>query len=585
MNNPLVAERQDSTKDYTGIGPIEAAEDLRQAFANGTWVDQGLALAGGGLEALSFVLDPFGSLIAAAVSWIIEHIGPLRQALNWLAGDADQIAAYAQTWNNVSQAVSRANETLVAEVNRGAAGWTGASADAYRASIAGQSRHIAAAASCSGTIGLVVEVSGVLVGTVRGLVRDLIAECVATLVARIPLWLAEEAVTLGFATPHVVASAVAIIAKWVAKIADKVTLLLRSIARLRPLLSRLDEVWELIKRGLKALRKAPDGPGAPKPPDPVKKPGNTDVKPKGGDTGDTSTSGTQGGNNPPVSRPPETHGGDTGGNTNTSGTGTNGGNPPVSKPPQTHGGDTGGTGGNTNTSGTTGGTVDTPPKPQGGDTHTSGSGTGTTNPPTDGSGGGSNKPPGDTNPPPTPGDPDPHPLGRRPTDLTQPHPELTKAEKAALDKHLKELEAKNAERFQDTARDPDHKGKVRPGSKDEARVAFDLEERGYGPFERPKDAAGNLQSGRGDWVDSSGQHWDMKGINSDWPPDVPDHVRNSRPYTDAYNEQWFRETVQGQFGKGRNVILDTRNASAADIANVKAIVDKEGWGARVIFYP
>ncbi|WP_433269622.1 hypothetical protein ACQPZF_07475 [Actinosynnema sp. CS-041913] len=525
MTNRLVAERQDSTKDYTGVGAIEAAVDLHEAFRNGSWVDQGLALAGGGLEALSFVLDPFGTLVSYAVSWLIEHIGPLRDALNWLAGDADQIAAYSQTWNNVAQAVTRANEDLVAEVNGGTGGWTGASADAYRASITSQSRHITAAASCSGIIGQVVEVSGVLVGTVRGLVRELIAECVATLVARIPQWLAEEAVTLGFATPHVVASAVAIIAKWVAKIADKLNLLMRSIARLRPLLSRLDEIWELIKRGLKALRKAGDAPDAPKPPDPVKKPGNTDVKPQGGDTG-----------------------------------------------------------GNTTTSGTSGGNVDTPPRTQGGDTHTSGSGT-ANNPPTDGNGGGSNKPPGDNNPPPTPDDPNPHPLNRRPTDLAQPHPELTAAEKAALDKHLKELEGKNAERFQDTSRDPDHSGKVRPGSKDEARVAFDLEERGFGPFERPKDANGNLLPGQGDWVDAKGQHWDMKGVNSDWPPDVPEHVRNSRPYTDAYTEQWFRDTVQGQFDKGRNVIVDTRNASAADIANVKSIVDKEGWGARIIFYP
>ncbi|RKT53055.1 hypothetical protein [Saccharothrix australiensis] len=559
MTNPLVAERQDSTQAHTGIGAIEAAVDLRQAFSGGSWVDQGLALAGGGLESLSFVLDPFGTLISYAVSWLIEHIGPLRRALDWLAGDADQVAAYARTWQNVSQAVTRAGESLVAEVNQGTAGWTGASADAYRAAVTSQSRHITAAATCAGNVGLVVEVSGVLVGTVRGLVRELIAECVATLVARIPQWLAEEAVTLGFATPHVVAAAVSIIAKWVARIAEKITLLLRSIARLRPLLSRLDEVWELIKRGLKALRGA-DGPGgAPKTPDPVKKPGNPDVTPRGGGTGNGDP-GPRGGE-PPVSRPPETPG-----------TTASGGVTDTPTRPQG--------GGTTTTSGTTGGTVDAPARSHG----DSGSGTGSP-PPADGSGGGSNKPPGDRNPPPTPGEPDPHPLNRRPTDPAQPHPELTAAERAALDGHLRELEAKNAERFAETSRDPDHNGKARPGSKDEARVAFDLEERGYGPFERPKDANGNLLPGKGDWVDAKGQHWDMKGVHSDWPPEVPDHVKAGKTYEHAYTEQWFRDTVQGQFDKGRNVIVDTRNASAADIANLKSVVDKEGWGARIIFYP
>lgn len=544
MNNPLVAPREDSTKSYTGIGIVESAVDLYNGVQSGSWVEGGLGLAGAGLEALSFVLDPFGSLIASAVSWLIEHIGPLRQALNWLAGDSDQIAAYAKTWQNVSQAVNRAGGDLTAETTRGTAGWTGPAADAYRTSVTNQAQHITAAANCAGIISSVVEVSGVLVGTVRGLVRDLIAECVATLVARIPQWLAEEAVTLGFATPHVVAAATSIIAKWVAKIGDKITLLLRSIAKLRPLLSRLDELWDLIKRGLKALRKAPDAPNAPHAPDPVKKPGNTDVKPKG--TTDAPT----------------------GGNTNTSGA-------PVSQPPQT--------GGTTHTSGVDNPHVDTPPvkptdpPPPSGGNH----------PPTDGSGGGSGKPPGDNNPPPppTPGG-DPHPaLPRRPTDLTQPHPELTAAEKAALDKHLKELEAKNPERFDDVARDPDHNGKVRPGSKDEARVMLDLEERGHGPFDRPKDANGALIPGKGDFVDGKGQAWDMKGAHSDWPPDVPEKVRNSGPFKDAYTEQWFRDTVQGQFDKGRNVIMDTRNASAADIENMKSIVAKEGWGGRIIWYP
>ncbi|GAA1335265.1 WXG100 family type VII secretion target [Saccharothrix algeriensis] len=566
MSNPLVAPRQDSTQDHTGIGPVEAAVELRRAFADGTWVDQGLALAGGGLEALSFVLDPLGSLVAYGVSWIIEHIGPLRDALNWLAGDADQVAAYAQTWKNVAQAVTRAGETYAAEVDQGTAGWTGSAADAYRASAGARSRHLTAAATCADTVGLIVEVAGVLVGTVRSLVRELIAQCVATLFARLPQWLAEEAVTFGFATPHVVSAALAVIADWVAKIADKLRLLMRSIARLRPLLSRLDEVWDLIKRGLKQLSKAGGPGGAPKAPDPVKRPGNTDVKPQGDTGGDAGTGGTRGGD-PPASRPPQPQGGDTGG--------TQGGAPPVAEPPETRGG-------TTTTSGTTGGAVDAPTGP-GGDTRPPG---GSTTPPPDGggTGGGSGRPPGGDKPP-TPDDGDPHPLKRRPTDPSQPHPELTPAEKAALDKHLKELEARHAERFQDTSRDPDHNGKVRFASQEEARIALDLEERGYGPFERPKDADGKLLPKLGDWVDAHGQQWDVKGIHSDWPPHTPDHVKESGPFRNGYTEKWFRDTIQDQFADGRNVILDTRNASAADIANLKSVVDKEGWGARIIFYP
>jgi uncharacterized protein YukE len=549
VNNPLVAERQDSTTGYTGVGIVESAVDLYHGVENGSWVEGGLGLVGTGLEMLSLVLDPLGTLLQYAVSWIIEHVGPLRDALNWLAGDADQIAAYAQTWQNVSEAVSRAKEDFTSEVANGTAGWSGATADAYRKTAATQAEHITAASSCSGTIGTVVQVVGVLVGTVRGIVRDLVAECVATLIARIPQWLAEEAVTLGFATPHVVAAAVTIIAKWVNKISDIITKLVRSVAKLRPLMTRLTEIWEAIKKGLRGLRKTT--PNAPHsgPPNPVKPHTTPDVNPHGGTT-------------TPSSPPPTTHGGD-----------------PVSTPPQTHGGDTGGT---TTTSGTHGGQTTAPPTTHGGDTggttHTSGGGG---EPPSNGGNGGSGKPPHDGDPTPSAPSPGDHPaLPRRPKDLAEPHPELTPAERQALDQHHSDLEAKNPEKFSETNGDPDHNGKVRKHSEDEARIALDLQERGDfdSGYHRP------TGPGQGDFITGDGTHWDMKSVHSDWPPGVPDDVR-ARPYPNGYNEADFRATVTDQFGKGRNVVLDTRNASDAHIADMVRIVKEEGWGGRIIWYP
>jgi hypothetical protein len=59
------------------------------------------------------------------VAWIIEHVKPLSQALDWLAGDPGQIAGHAQTWRNVASslrdsaaAVDRAVRWDVSEVGR-----------------------------------------------------------------------------------------------------------------------------------------------------------------------------------------------------------------------------------------------------------------------------------------------------------------------------------------------------------------------------------------------------------------------------------------------------------------------------------
>lgn len=258
--NPLVAPRQDSTTAISGIGIAESAVDLYHGISSGSWSEIAIGGAGAVLETVGLVIDPIGSLVSAGISWLIEHVKPLTDALDWLAGDPDTIASYAATWHNVAGAVTNANQSFSTAVTDQSAQWTGAAADAYRTAATRQSEHLAATATAADTIGSVTEIVGVLVGVVRELVRDLVADCIATLVARVPQWLAEAGLTLGLATPHIVASAVALISRWVRRVADVIQKLIRSIDNLTPLLRRLDELWETLRVG---FRRAPGGPDAP----------------------------------------------------------------------------------------------------------------------------------------------------------------------------------------------------------------------------------------------------------------------------------------------------------------------------------
>ncbi|SHG10732.1 DUF6531 domain-containing protein [Streptoalloteichus hindustanus] len=299
-DNPLVAQRKDSTTAITGIGIAESAADVYNGVESKSWLEAGLGAAGVGLEALSLALDPVGTLLQYAVSWLMEHVKPLSDALDWLAGDADQIAAYAQTWKNVAQATGQVAQDYAAEVAKGTAGWAGAAADAYRAAARRHGEQITAAGTAADTIGTVVEVVGVLVGAVREIVRDLVSECVATLIARIPQWIAEIGGTLGIATPHVVASAASLIAKWVNRIKDFIKKLVRSLEKLRPLMKRLGEIWDAIR---KALTKGRGGaPHAPRSPDTPTSPAST--KPTGAKPPDKPTT-SPAGTSPTASHPPD----------------------------------------------------------------------------------------------------------------------------------------------------------------------------------------------------------------------------------------------------------------------------------------
>jgi hypothetical protein len=361
--NPLVAQRQDSTTAYSGLGIVESAMDLKSGVEGKSWLEAGLGAAGTGLEALSLAMDPVGTLLQYAVSWLMEHVKPLSDALDWLAGDADQVAAYAQTWKNVGQATNTVAQDFATEVTNGTGGWEGQAADTYRQTARGQGEQISAAATSANTIGSVVEIVGVLVGAVREIVRDLVAECVATLIARIPQWLAEIGGTFGLATPHVVASAVSLISKWVNRIKDFITKLTRSLDKLSGIIKKLDEIWAAIKKGLSNLN-TPSGVDAPSTPNAVRSPSATTPSTTPGGTS-PSGAGTPGGTSPGTGTPgdPPSSPGSTspsGTSTSPSGTSTSPSGTPSSGTPST--GTPGSATPSTGTPGTsTGGTGGRPP--------------------------------------------------------------------------------------------------------------------------------------------------------------------------------------------------------------------------------
>jgi hypothetical protein len=255
-DNPLVAEAHTSTAWYTGLGLVEDAAQISNGIHDNSWVDGTLGGVGGSLDVLGMVIDPLGSLVAWGVGWLMEHVKPLQEALDRLAGNPDEVAAHATTWRNVSAAADGTHQQFADAVRVQTTDWSGASGDAYRGHAAQQLDAIAGIARASQAISYAVEGAGLLVGLVRGIVRDLIAQFVATLAARLPQWLAEEGLTLGIATPVVVGQVAALVAKWVNKIQHFVRALLNSLRRLNGKLDELTGVLDGLKQALRRLSRA-----------------------------------------------------------------------------------------------------------------------------------------------------------------------------------------------------------------------------------------------------------------------------------------------------------------------------------------
>ncbi|HKS44794.1 MAG TPA: DUF6531 domain-containing protein [Amycolatopsis sp.] len=263
MSNPLVAPAQSQTTAVTGIGIAESAVDLANGVKDGSWVEFGMGALGVGMEVLSMVIDPIGTLAQYGASWLIEHVKPLKDALDWLAGNPPVIQSFADTWGNVAKEVGTIAGDLSNEAKNGTAGWTGEGADAYRGHVAEQADAIAGAAGLADGISTGVMIMGQVVAMVRETVRDLVAELVGKLVS----WVLEEACTLGFATPLVAAQATTAITNTISKVSDTIRKLVKTIGnvspKIRKIIDKLGEILEKLRNLGRKIGRRADGATTP----------------------------------------------------------------------------------------------------------------------------------------------------------------------------------------------------------------------------------------------------------------------------------------------------------------------------------
>ncbi|MET8089767.1 WXG100 family type VII secretion target [Micromonospora sp. NPDC005220] len=259
-SNPLVASAADTAPSaWAGVWICEDIELIAQGVRNGSWIDGSLGVVSAGLDALAFVSDPVGALLQYGIAWLIEHVKPLSEALDWLAGDPAQITAHAQTWRNVAASLRDDTAELARAVRNDVAGWGGSAGPAYRAWAHEQQQAITGLALGADTLAAITEGAAGLVAAVRILVRDAIATCVS----RIIVYAGELLITGGLAAPLVVEQVTTLVASWGARIARLLRGLLASLRRLIPEIRRLGDLIEKLKQALGRLRDTPRGrPGS-----------------------------------------------------------------------------------------------------------------------------------------------------------------------------------------------------------------------------------------------------------------------------------------------------------------------------------
>ena len=248
--NPLVAAPVDAGPSaWAGVWILEDIELIHQGVINGSWIDGTLGVVSAGLDALALVSDPVGALLQYGIAWLIEHVKPLSEALNWLAGDPAQITAHAQTWRNVAASLRDEAASLARAVDIDLESWGGSAGPAYRTWATEQRQAVTGLAQGAEAMAAITEGTAGLVAAVRLLVRDAIAACVSRLI----VYAAELVATAGLATPLVVEQVTTLVAAWAARIARLLRGLLNSLRQIIPNIRRLADLIEQLKQALNRL--------------------------------------------------------------------------------------------------------------------------------------------------------------------------------------------------------------------------------------------------------------------------------------------------------------------------------------------
>ncbi|WP_062211701.1 hypothetical protein [Demequina oxidasica] len=253
--NPLVAGPVSMSTPLSGTFLLEDCESIASGIRNGDWVEGGMGAFAAVADGLAMVVDPLGSLIAAGLGWLMEHMEPLKGWFNDLTGDAGEVMGFAATWENIANEM----KSVAAEVTRilgDLDDQSGAFIETYRKFQSEASAHVAVAGVLAGAMGVGMQMASTIVQIVHDITRDALSQIVGTAISAT----ATAVFTLGFGTPLAVSQVATRVASLSARVSSFVTKLLRTVKALLPKLDDAARLFRSLQDGLdRAIRSATDG--------------------------------------------------------------------------------------------------------------------------------------------------------------------------------------------------------------------------------------------------------------------------------------------------------------------------------------
>ncbi|MCP2275768.1 hypothetical protein [Nocardia amikacinitolerans] len=185
--------------------PGKSYEGAMQVWASISAAQDAFAIAGDIAKGIPLAkFDPFNFLGSMLMGWMLEHVEPMRKALDSLAGSKDMVDAYSASWQATSTKLAEVADGWKKEITDGTAGWVGAAAGAYRVKADAVIAQIVGQAALADLLARVNEKMAKIVEGVRGIITEVLNSLAGMLVEIAAILIASA----GTASPALIARAV-----------------------------------------------------------------------------------------------------------------------------------------------------------------------------------------------------------------------------------------------------------------------------------------------------------------------------------------------------------------------------------------
>jgi hypothetical protein len=181
----------------------DAASSVAELAISGSWVAPEAA-GSGAIDELDDDSNVIEILASYGAGWLVDHLRPLQDVLDYLAGRPDAIRACSEAWLDASEQLRYVGQEWARISVSDTTTWTGEAGDAYRAFAAEQASVIRACGLAAQGIGILVLLAAEAVAQIRAQIRALLVDLVQRLIA----WLIANVARLGLVGPAEAAHAV-----------------------------------------------------------------------------------------------------------------------------------------------------------------------------------------------------------------------------------------------------------------------------------------------------------------------------------------------------------------------------------------